>query len=147
MSVISELAQEIMSYEFDNDISVNNFDSIEGWLETNLGQLNALLYTEYEGVNAELDTEAQSVYKELYLHHYYSKQTRNALRGILGSSGTEGGVLSLKDANSSVTFVNKNEVAKVYRGLAGDCKLKLDQLVAQYHIYHSEPRQIGGIEA
>jgi hypothetical protein len=145
MSVIGDLATEIMYYEFDNDTSINNIPAISGWLGANLGQLNTLLYTEYEGDDAELDVESQAIYKELYLHHYYSKQARNSLRGIMGSSG--GDVLSLKDENSSVTFINKNEVSKVYKGLANDSRASLDKLVGQYHISHSSPRQVGGIEA
>jgi hypothetical protein len=46
-----------------------------------------------------------------------------------------------------VTFVNKNEVSKVYRGLASDSKITLDKLVAQYNIYAAEPRQLAGIES
>jgi len=45
-----------------------------------------------------------------------------------------------------VTFVNRNEVSKVYRGLANDSKAKLDDLVARYNIYEAKPQQVGGID-
>ncbi|MBY9002173.1 MAG: hypothetical protein KGD64_14735, partial [Candidatus Heimdallarchaeota archaeon] len=81
---------------------------------------------------------------------YYSKQSRNALRGIVSSSSASGdgsNILSVKDGDSQVTFVNKNEVSKVYRGLSSDSKANIDKLVAQYNIYGAEPRQLAGIES
>jgi hypothetical protein len=56
-------------------------------------------------------------------------------------------VLSLKDGESAVTFINRNEVAKVYRGFANDCMGKVTKMSAQYNIYQAQPRQLGGIDA
>lgn len=145
MSVIGDLATEIFSDEFDSDADVVTSGSIEAWLENNLGQLNNLIYQDFSGADASLDTEAQSIHKELYLYNYYTKQSRNALRGIT-SSTSDNKILSLKDGESAVTFVNRNEVAKVYRGLASDSKAKVDDLVARYNIYQATPQQVGGID-
>jgi len=145
MSVIGDLASGIFVDEFDSDTDIATSGSIQAWLENNLGQLNNLIYKDFSGVDAELDTEAQSIHKELYMYNYYTKQSRNALRGIT-SSTSDNKILSLKDGESSVTFVNRNEVAKVYRGLANDSKGKLDGLVASYNIYEAAPQQIGGLE-
>ena len=60
---------------------------------------------------------------------------------------TAGDIISLNDGESKVTFANKNETAKIIRGLATDAKASLDDLVARYNLYQSEPRQVGGIEA
>jgi hypothetical protein len=79
------------------------------------------------------------------MSHYYRKQSRNALRGLVGNSdGAD--VLSIRDGNSSVSFVNKNEVSKVYKSLADDCDSKVEKLAHQYNMYQSEPLQLGGIE-
>ena len=145
MSVIGNLATEIFSDEFDSDTGVVASGSIEAWLENNLGQLNNLIYQDFSGDSASLDTEAQSIHKELYLYNYYTKQSRNALRGITAATN-DNKILSLKDGESAVTFVNRNEVAKVYRGLASDSKAKVDDLVARYNIYQATPQQVGGIE-
>ena len=145
MSVIGNLATEIFSDEFDSDTGVVASGSIEAWLENNLGQLNNLIYQDFSGDSASLDTEAQSIHKELYLYNYYTKQSRNALRGITAATN-DNKILSLKDGESTVTFVNRNEVAKVYRGLASDSKAKVDDLVARYNIYQAAPQQVGGIE-
>jgi hypothetical protein len=104
-----------------------------------------MLNCSFSADGSDVNIQAQAIHKEIYLYNYYQKQSRNALRGIIASSGDN--VLSVKDSENQVTFVNKNEVSKVYRGLASDSKINIDKLVAQYNIYESEPRQVGGIES
>ena len=145
MSVLGDLASGIFVDEFDSDSDVVSSGSIQAWLEKNLGQLNNLIYKDFSGESTEMDTEAQSIHKELYLYNYYNKQARLALRGITSSS-SDSKILSLKDGESSVSFVNRNEVAKVYRGLSNDSKEKLDGLTARYNIYEAKPQQVGGID-
>jgi hypothetical protein len=151
MGLLQDMANEIMDCEFDNDSCLNSLQSIECWLETNLGMLNTLIDTDYCVDAPELDSEAQAIYKQLYMCNYYSKKSRNALRGIMSIPGSDDSsssdILSIKDGESSVSFMNKNETAKVIRGLARDAKEDLDKLVNKYNMYQSEPRQIGGIEA
>ena len=145
MSVLGDLASGIFVDEFDSDSDVVTSGSIQAWLENNLGQLNTLIYKDFSGSATGMDTEAQSIHKELYLYNYYSKQARLALRGITSSS-SDNKILSLKDGESSVSFVNRNEVAKVYRGLSNDSKEKVDGLVAKYNIYEAKPQQVGGLD-
>lgn len=148
MSLLENIAKEIMDCEFDGDSSLNSLQSIECWLEANLGLLNTMINTSYSVEAQELDSEAQAIYKQLYLYNYYSKKARNALRGIIGTCETDSNsIASISDGESRVTFTNKNETAKVIRGLANDAKTSLDMLVGQYNMYQSEPRQVGGIEA
>jgi len=148
MNTFGALASDIYSYEFDGDSSVTTVSAISGWLQSNLGKLNNLLYFSFSVDGSDLPVEAAVIHKELYMYNHYSKQARNALRGIINSSQTSDGsnILSVKDADSQVNFVNKNEVAKVYKGMAIDVKTNIDKLVAQYNIYGAEPRQLGGIE-
>ena len=151
-NVLESLASGIVTTEFDSDTGIATVANVSGWLYENLGQVNTYLYTNFSGDNATgthgfMDIEAQNVLKELYLSNYYSKEARNALRGITKSSVSGDNVLSLKDGESAVTFVNRNEVSKVYRGLANDCMGKVTQMAAQYNIYQAQPRQLGGIDA
>jgi len=119
MSVISGLATKIFQTEFESDTGAVPRSYIEAWLQSNLGLLNTRINTSYSGIEAPLDQESEAIYKEMYMSHYYRKQSRNALRGLVGN--TDGSdVLSLRDGNSSVTFVNKNEVSKVYKSLADE---------------------------
>ena len=113
-NVLENLASGIVQYEFDSDTDIATVANVSGWLYENLGQVNTYLYTEFSGANANLDIEAQNVLKELYLCNYYTKQARNALRGIVNSSVSGDNVLSLRDGESAVTFINRNEVSKVY---------------------------------
>jgi hypothetical protein len=145
MSVISDLALKTFQTEFDGDTGVMYQAYIQAWMEENLGQLNTLLYTSYSGIDAELDLESQSIYRQMYLGHYYKKQARNALKGIIGSTNGSD-ILSLRDSNSAVTFTNKNEVAKVYKSMADECDKAVTKLVAQYNMYQAQPNQLGGIE-
>jgi hypothetical protein len=148
MNTFGTMASEIYSFEFDGDSTITSISAISGWLQANLGKLNTVVYSNFTGDGSDIPIEAQSIHKELYLYSYYTKQARNALRGIInaGSSSDGSNILSVKDSDSMVTFVNKNEVSKVYRGLASDSKITLDKLIAQYNIYAAEPRQVAGIE-
>lgn len=145
MSVISGLATKIFQTEFEGDSEVVPRSYIEAWLESNLGLLNTRINTSYSGISPELDLESSAIYKEMYMAHYYRKQSRNALKGLVGNSNGSD-ILSLKDGNSSVTFTNKNEVAKVYKSLSEECESKIDKLAHQYNMYQSEPLQLGGLE-
>ena len=145
-NVLEDLASGIVEYEFDSDTGIATVANVSGWLYENLGQVNTYLYTEFSGADASLDIEAQNVLKELYLCNYYTKQARNALRGIISSSVSGDNVLSLRDGESAVTFINRNEVSKVYKGLAGDCMDNVVRMAGQYNIYQAEPRQLGGID-
>jgi hypothetical protein len=145
MSAISDLSSGIFQTEFDGDSGIVPESYITSWLNANLGQLNSLINTSYSGSGAALDLESSAIYKEMYLCSYYNKQSRNALRGILSTSNG-GDVLSLRDGNSSVSFTNKNEVAKVYKSMATDCQTKIDVMSHKYNMYQSEPLQLGGIE-
>jgi len=151
-NVLEDLASGIVVTEFDSDTGIATVANVSGWLYENLGQVNTYLYTDFSGENASgmygiMDTEAQNVLKELYLSNYYNKQARNALRGIVDSSVSGDNVLSLRDGESSVTFINRNEVSKVYKGMSSDCMEKVTRMAAQYNIYQAQPRQLGGIDA
>jgi hypothetical protein len=143
---IEDLANEIFHNEFES--SNNSLTKISGWLDNNLGKLNTLLNTEFSGsagVVANMGLEEQNIYKEMYMHHFYTKETRNTLRGIANDSN--GNILSVKDGDNAISFVNKNEVSKVYRSLATDTAERLQELVYKYNLYRSSPKQVGGIEA
>lgn len=146
MSNIGDLANSIYINEFDsNGVTV---ESISGWLDSNVGQLNNVLYTSFSGVSGNISgllLEEQSIYKQMYLYHYYTKQTRKTIRGI--ADDTSGNILSVKDGDNSITFVNKNEVSKVYKSLAQDSYNELQDLVTNYNSFQSSPRQVGGIES
>ena len=146
MSDIGDLANSIYVNEFDSTgVTV---EAISGWLENNIGQLNNVLYTSFSGDNGDVDglnLEEQNIYKQMYLYHYYTKQTRNTIRGI--ANDTNGNIISVRDGDNAITFVNKNEVSKVYKSLAQDAYDVLQSSIASYNIYNASPKQVGGIES
>lgn len=147
MSALEELADDIFQNEFDSDTSHATYDSVLGWLNNNLGLLNTLINTSFDGLDAPLLNEEKSIYKQIYLYNFYGKKSRNVLRGIMGSATTAGdNILSVKDGDNAIQFTNKNEVSKVYKGMAEDCKKLLDDMVAKYNIYGAKPLQVGGYD-
>lgn len=148
MSNLGDLATSIFETEFDSASGSPSVSSISGWLDNNLGKLNNVLFTSFSGVSGEVSElllEEQNIYKEMYLYHYYTKQTRNTIRGI--ADDTNGNILSVRDGDNAITFVNKNEVSKVYKGLARDSYDALETLIANYNSFQASPRQVGGLEA
>lgn len=147
MSQISELAQNIFETEFDQDTTAVTYNHIFSWMKENLGLLNTLINTSFVGEDPDMGIEAESIYKELFLYNYYNKQARNVLRGITATTNAGDNILQVSDGDNSISFVNRNEVSKVYRDLAKDSKSRMDTLVAKYNIYGARPLQVGGYEA
>jgi hypothetical protein len=147
MSELGRLASGIYTSEFDSDSCAANYGQISGWLSENLGLLNTLINTNFSGQNPSLGLEEGAIYKEVYLYNYYNKQARNILRGITATSNAGDNILSVSDGDNSISFVNRNEVGKVYRDLAKESKQKLDGLITKYTIYESQPLQVGGYES
>jgi len=142
-NTFSGLANDIFTTEFASNTGIITFSQISGWFSTNVGTLNNLLNTSFSGVDPEIDNEASSVFKSMYMASYYDRETRNALRGITSAGGN---LLSVAEGDSRVTFANKNEVAKTFRGLANDYKADIETQAYKYCLYMSNPRSIGGID-
>jgi hypothetical protein len=143
MSVISGLAKSIFQTEFDGNTGIMPESYVYAWLGANLGKLNALIHTQFSGVDAELDLEAQAIYKELYMGHFYKKQSSAAVRGVVSSEG--GDILSMRDAHSSITFANRNEISKSYKYLSDESFNTAKELAHKYTIYQAQPRQVLGL--
>lgn len=146
MNEIGKIATSIYSSEFDSDATSINLTSISGWLSENIGLLNTLLYTSFSGSDPNFGLEEISIYKELYLCNYYSKLTRNTLRGLSSATSSDN-ILMVSDGDNRIQFANKNEIAKTYKDMAKESKLKLDGMVGKYNIYSAKPLQVGGREA
>lgn len=142
MANLFQVASGIFFYEFDADTSEVNISSISGWLEANIGELNNLLYTSFSGANVDLNPEQTNIYKHLYLGHYYKKKSRNAIKALAGGSGSA--ILSIRDEDSSVTFVNSNEISKQFRQISKDNFEEMNRLVNFYNSYQAAPVQVVG---
>lgn len=138
MSVLSELGDEIFQTEFDSDSDIIAAEKITAWLEANLGKLNILLESCYEGVDPSWSEEEPDIYKMLFMKDFYTKKAAKALKGI--DDGVD--FITVKEGDTVITKTNKNEVAKTYRGLAKDICDALDDAVFKYRQYNGQPVDI-----
>jgi hypothetical protein len=154
MGTAYDLADTVFVNEFDSDTNMATVLRISGWFENNIGELNTLLFTSFSGSGdpghphqafvplGSFGFEESGIYKKLYLKHFYQKKARNVLKGIDSSVD----FITLREGDSMITRTNKNEIAKVYRGLAKDASEELEKVVYAYNFYQARPRQVVGSE-
>ena len=143
---VHDLADEIFANEFEYDSGYAQFYYISGWLANNVGMLNTKIYSQFsvEGANfvptGTFQQEERAIYKQMYLYEFYTKKTRQVLRGVDSSVD----FVTLREGDTMITRTNKNELAKTYRGLANDAKEELDKLITSYNLYQAAPVQVAG---
>ena len=128
-----------------DDISIA---SVAFWLRTNVGSLNVLLNKDYsingstleiESINNSFTISEKSIFKKLYIIHYYDRQLRKTLNSISLDS-----VVSISDEGSSVTKVNKNELSKTFSSIKKQEMLELKELLNKYELNEVAPLQVAG---
>lgn len=144
MNEIGVLASGIWVAEFDSNTGINTIESISGWLQHNIGLLNTHIFADYSGENPGMEDEENAIFTQLYLHAYYKKLSRSALRGIISD---ESSIIEVEEGDSRVRFANRGEVGKTYRGLSTDAWNEAQRLIHSYNMYEASPRQVGGYEA
>ena len=143
---VHDLADEIFANEFEYDSGYAQFYYISGWLANNVGLLNTKIYSQYSVQNSNFEPtglfqqEERSIYKQMYLYEFYTKKTRQVLRGVDSSVD----FVTLREGDTMITRTNKNELAKTYRGLANDAREEIERLVSSYNIYQAAPVQVAG---
>ena len=143
---VHDLADEIFANEFEYDSGYAQFYYISGWLANNVGLLNTKIYSQYSVQNSNFEPtglfqqEERSIYKQMYLYEFYTKKTRQVLRGVDSSVD----FVTLREGDTMITRTNKNELAKTYRGLANDAREEMERLVSSYNIYPAAPVQVAG---
>jgi hypothetical protein len=118
------------------------------WLRTNVGSLNVLINKDYSINQSTLEIESsennftineKSIFKKLYIIHYYDRQLRKTLNSISLDS-----VVSISDEGSSVTKVNKNELSKTFSSIKKQEMLELKELLNKYELNEVAPLQVAG---
>ena len=143
---VHDLADEIFANEFEYDSGYAQFYYISGWLANNVGLLNTKIYSQYSVQNSNFEPtglfqqEERAIYKQMYLYEFYTKKTRQVLRGVDSSVD----FVTLREGDTMITRTNKNELAKTYRGLANDAREEMERLVSSYNIYQAAPVQVAG---
>jgi hypothetical protein len=123
----------------------------------NLGRLNSLIGTCFSGsyetgvhgeltsysISPEMGGDEEAVYQKIFEIDFYSKQARNVLAGA-ASYGSGIDWISVREGDSSITRVNKNEVAKSYKSMVDASKSDLQLLVNSYLKFRATPQQVAG---
>jgi len=130
---------------------------ISAWVldNANLGKLNNLIGTCFAGVSYTNDcgnvtgygiepairNDELAIYKMLFDYEYFKNESRNMAKSsaTIGSDWT-----SLREGDSSITKINKNEISKNFRALSRDAKEDLDKAVKLYLKYNAIPDQVAG---
>lgn len=130
---------------------------ISAWIldNANLGKLNNLIGTCFSGVTYTNDcgnitgygiepairNDQLAVYKMLFDYEYFKGEARNMAKSsaTMGNDWTE-----LREGDSSIKKINKNEISKNFRTLSRDAKEDLDKAVKLYLKYNAIPDQIAG---
>ncbi|MBN86862.1 MAG: hypothetical protein CL885_04995 [Dehalococcoidia bacterium] len=146
MSSIGEIAERIYDNEFDDAPTQLErefrIESISGWLDANIGQLNNLTYQSFSQSSSFLQEE-ESILTQLYLKDYYTKQARKVLIG-----GTTGNMewTRLSEGDTTIVRTNKIDFAREYKNLAKLASEELTSLIYSYNSYQAMPRQTAGID-
>jgi hypothetical protein len=130
---------------------------ITSWIldNANLGKLNNLIGTCFSGIaytndcgnvtgygiDPAIKNDQLAVYKMLFDYEYF----RNEARNVSKSSSTKGSDWTdLKEGDSTIKKINKNEISKNLRTMSRDAKEDLDKAVKMYLKYNAVPDQIAG---
>ena len=132
-------------------------ERITAWFldNSNLGKLNNLIGTCFSGIAYTNDcgnvtgygiepgvrNDQFAIYKMLFDYEYFKGEARNMAKSsaTIGNDWT-----NLKEGDSSITKINKNEISKNLRSLSRDAKEDLDKAVKLYLKYNAIPDQVAG---
>ena len=123
--------------------------AISFWLRANVGLLNNLIHTDYT-INAnslemedsnvdEIGEEEKAILKKMYFIHFYDQKLRTHMTTMDTDT-----VLSVRDGDSGVTKINKNEIAKSIAAIKVQEYSELKLLVASYTSTKAKPYQVAG---
>lgn len=138
---LGEIASQINQNEFDG-ASSPSVSSISGWLSGNLGGFNTLIYSDFS-FSGDFGQEESAILSAYYLRDFYKKESAKAMRGLI-TGGNSSSLLSVKEGDSTISFVNRSEVSKSLMSLSKQYSDDLNEMVAKYNIYGAFPRQSAG---
>ena len=174
MNQLGELAYHIWDIEFgDHTTSLqreHNVLLISGYLESNIGQLNVFLNTDFsldkekDIMVPSLEYEEKAIFTQLYLKDYMNKEARKILRNAsvsepstsdTSSTTTTDGVtdwIELREGDTTIkrslaTSTTKNASARIFQQSANEASSLLKELIAAYNMYGSRPLQVNTSDA
>jgi len=127
------------------------------WFRNNLGQLNAAINTNFyideatqeiyfldftqdpNGIPTEMPADEASIYKLIYILHWYDMQIR---KNIL--SYTASPVIEITDNGHTIRTVSPTEIGKVLASFRKDIAKDLRDWITWYKVWKATPKQVTG---
>ena len=124
------------------------------WVRTNIGGLNNMINQNFkingnyevdrvdpdnDILTVDIDINAISVLKKMYMVHYYDSKVRSTL-----SAAATDSVLELASDGSRIRKINKNEQGKTYAALKKQEYQELNYLANAYKAGEAVPLQVAG---
>lgn len=101
--------------------------SVVTWLKSNLGNLNLRINGEFylsgDCIEPEMSMAVSGIYSEMFVCNWLSKQANKNL-----GAAAYAWVSIQGEDQGEIRRANRVESAKVFRSLANDCKVSLDEL-------------------
>ena len=153
MNDVGSIAQDIVTYSFPDDTGRFPVSFVSGWLETHVGEFNGLTHECFflDATGAfqpyPLAPVEEDIFKMLYEISFYDRSAREALRGIVwgGASSEASNLFTLiREGDSTIQRTSKHLISKNFSELAKDSKERLKDLLFQYNMQKSAPRQVSG---
>ena len=142
---LESLSSGIFATEFDSDPALTSQARISGWLEANIGQVNAAVYTSFDddlSSPADVDYlfghEEASIYTQMYMRNYYSRAIRTTLLGgTVGSTTTTTsssftGMSNWTEITEGDTTIKREPLFNTSGGTSGSTTATVAQIAAQY---------------
>ena len=126
--------------------------AISFWLRANVGQLNNYIHTEYSisssdleivfvdaATTTEIGEEEKAILKKMYFIHFYDQKLRTHMTTMDTDT-----VLSVRDGDSSVTKINRNEIARSISAVKNQEYHELMRMIQAYTGTKAKPSQVAG---
>jgi len=149
---VVDIAQEIYM-ELDEPSSLS-IPPIAFWLRSNVGTLNNYIDTRFKinddsleieafehdsNVDVQIGREEKSIFKKMYMVHYYALK----LRETLGAAASDP-MIEVTSDGATVRKINKNELSKTYTSLKRQEYEEMMEMVSAYKLRLSAPVQVAG---
>lgn len=150
MNDLGSLATQIVSYSFDEDTGRFPVTYVSGWLDANIGLLNAYTHEEFSidstgafAPSGLLPIE-EAIFTALYTIAYYDRSAREAIRGVIWGGDSAGAVMTVREGDSVIQKTSKAQMSRTFAEFAKDAKADLDGLLYQYNSDKAGVRQVAG---
>ena len=129
--------------------TILSIPAISFWLRANIGQLNNYIHTEFlvntsdleikTSAGVEIGEEEKAVLKKMYFIHFYDQKLRTHMTTLDTDT-----VISVRDGDSSVTKINRNESTRSIAAIKNQEYDELNQMIQAYNSQKGSPRQVAG---